>query len=76
MRPSLLPGLIAAAGRNGARGFADAALFEVGQIFLGDGEGDQRIAAAGLRRGTARPAGCGAALVPKGGSGGGIRQQG
>ncbi len=59
MRPSLLPGLIAAAGRNGARGFPDAALFEVGQIFLGDGEDDQRIAAAGLRRGTARPAGTG-----------------
>ena len=30
MRPSLLPNLIAAAGRNMARGFADLALFEVG----------------------------------------------
>ena len=59
MRPSLLPGLIAAAGRNAARGAADVALFEVGQVFLGDGEGDQRIAAAGLRRGTAKPAGAG-----------------
>src|SRR5262249_42153584 len=34
MRPSLLPGLIAAAQRNADRGFGDAALFEVGQIFL------------------------------------------
>lgn len=59
MRPSLLPGLIAAAGRNGARGFPDAALFEVGQIFLGDRDTDQRVAAAGLRRGTAKPAGAG-----------------
>ena len=59
MRPSLLPGLLAAAGRNAARGSSDVALFEVGQIFLGDGEDDQRIAAAGLRRGTARLAGSG-----------------
>lgn len=59
MRPSLLPGLVAAAGRNAARGMGDVALFEVGQVFLGDGEADQRIAAAGLRRGTARPSGAG-----------------
>ena len=59
MRPSLLPGLVAAAGRNAARGMGDVALFEVGQVFLGDGEADQRIAAAGLRRGTARSAGAG-----------------
>src|SRR5207247_6889896 len=30
MRPSLLPNLIAAAGRNMARGFSDLALFEMG----------------------------------------------
>ncbi len=59
MRPSLLPGLVAATGRNAARGMGDVALFEVGQVFLGDGEGDQRIAAAGVRRGTARPSGAG-----------------
>ena len=46
MRPSLVPGLVAAAERNARRGFADVALFEVGQIFLGAGENDQRIAAA------------------------------
>ena len=55
MRPSLLPGLIAAAQRNADRGFGDIALFEVGQVFLGDGEGDQRIAVAAVRRGLAKP---------------------
>ncbi len=59
MRPSLLPGLIAAAQRNADRGFGDVALFEVGQIFLGDGEDEQRIAASGVRRGTARAEGVG-----------------
>src|SRR4051812_36927909 len=37
MRPSLLPGLVAAAQANADRGFSDAALFEVGQVFKGDG---------------------------------------
>ena len=59
MRPSLLPGLIKAAGANAARGAGDVALFEVGQIFLGDGPGDQRQAASGIRRGTAKPSGSG-----------------
>jgi phenylalanyl-tRNA synthetase beta chain len=57
MRPSLVPGLVAAAERNARRGFADAALFEVGQIFLGAGENDQRIAAAAVRRGFAKARG-------------------
>jgi len=59
MRPSLLPGLLLAAQRNADRGIGDVALFEVGQIFKGDGENDQRIAAASLRRGTAKPTGAG-----------------
>ena len=59
MRPSLLPGLIAAAQRNADRGAGDVALFEVGQVFRGAGEKDQRINAAGIRRGAARPAGSG-----------------
>ncbi|GLI24599.1 phenylalanyl-tRNA synthetase beta chain [Xanthobacter flavus] len=59
MRPSLLPGLIKAAGANAARGAGDVALFEVGQVFLGDGPGDQRQAASGIRRGTAKPSGGG-----------------
>ncbi len=54
MRPSLIPGLAAAAERNARRGAKDVALFEVGQIFLGDGDGDQRISAAALRRGLAK----------------------
>jgi phenylalanyl-tRNA synthetase beta chain len=59
MRPSLVPGLIAAADRNARRGFRDVGLFEVGQIFLGDGENDQRIAAAAIRRGMAKALGSG-----------------
>ncbi len=53
MRPSLLPGLIAAAKRNADRGFADLALFEVGQIYRGDRPDDQLIAASAVRSGTA-----------------------
>jgi phenylalanyl-tRNA synthetase beta chain len=59
MRPSLLPGLIAAARRNADRGYADLALFEVGQIYRGDRPEDQFTAAAGIRRGTATTAGAG-----------------
>jgi phenylalanyl-tRNA synthetase beta chain len=59
MRPSLLPGLIAAAQANSDRGFADVALFEVGQIFKGDRPEDQFTAAAGVRHGFASSAGVG-----------------
>jgi phenylalanyl-tRNA synthetase beta chain len=59
MRPSLIPGLVAAAQKNADRGFADAALFEVGQIFRGDRPEDQLTAAAGLRRALAKPSGIG-----------------
>ena len=59
MRPSLMPGLVMAAQRNADRGYADVALFEVGQVFKGDGERDQRMAAAGLRRGLASSEGLG-----------------
>jgi phenylalanyl-tRNA synthetase beta chain len=55
MRPSLLPNLIAAAGRNIARGFADVALFEVGQAYAGDRPEDETLRAAGIRRGNAIP---------------------
>jgi phenylalanyl-tRNA synthetase beta chain len=54
MRPSLIPGLVAAAERNARRGVSDIALFEVGQIFLAPGENDQRIVAAAVRRGRAK----------------------
>ena len=59
MRPSLIPGLVAAAQRNVDRGFPDVALFEVGQIFKGDRPEDQFTAATGIRRALARPDGIG-----------------
>jgi phenylalanyl-tRNA synthetase beta chain len=59
MRPSLLPGLIAAAQANSDRGFPDVALFEVGQVFRGDRPEDQLIAASGVRHGFASSKGIG-----------------
>ena len=59
MRPSLVPGLAAAAQRNADRGYGDIALFEVGQIYAGDGPADQADHASGIRRGTARFDGAG-----------------
>jgi phenylalanyl-tRNA synthetase beta chain len=59
MRPSLLPGLAMAARRNADRGYADVALFEVGQIFKGDQPQDQFTAAGGLRRALAKSTGIG-----------------
>ncbi|SOB78946.1 phenylalanyl-tRNA synthetase beta subunit [Sphingomonas guangdongensis] len=38
MRPSLLPGLLAAAERNAKRGATTIRLFEIGRRYLGDGE--------------------------------------
>lgn len=54
MRPSLVPGLAAAAQRNADRGYGDVAIFEVGQIYAGDKPEDQSSTAAGIRRGTDR----------------------
>ncbi|MBV9552527.1 MAG: phenylalanine--tRNA ligase subunit beta, partial [Alphaproteobacteria bacterium] len=59
MRPSLIPGLIAAAQKNADRGFPDTALFEVGQIFKGDKPEDQFTAATGIRRALAKAGGIG-----------------
>lgn len=59
MRPSLLPGLLTAVMRNRNRGFADVALFELGQAYRGEGEDDQLLNAAGVRAGSARLAGAG-----------------
>jgi len=59
MRPSLLPGLIMAAQKNADRGYPDAGLFEVGQVFRGDRPEDQLTAASGLRRALATPDGSG-----------------
>jgi phenylalanyl-tRNA synthetase beta chain len=59
MRPSLIPGLVAAAQKNADRGYPNVALFEVGQIFKGDRPEDQFTAATGLRRALAKPSGSG-----------------
>src|SRR4051812_10943732 len=59
MRPSLIPGLVAAAQKNADRGFADVALFEVGQIFKGDKPEEQFTAATGVRRALAKASGSG-----------------
>ena len=55
MRPSVLPNLIQAAGRNAARGYPDVALFEVGPDFQDDTAKGQRLVAAGVRAGRTGP---------------------
>jgi len=59
MRPSLVPGLVAAAQKNADRGFPNTALFEVGQVFRGDQPQDQLTAATGVRRALAKSSGIG-----------------
>ena len=48
LRPDLLPGLLAAAARNQARGFMDLSLFEVGPVFTGGEPGEQAVQLSGL----------------------------
>lgn len=55
MRPDLLPGLLQAAARNQARGFADMALFEVGPAFSGGEPGEEQIMVSGLIVGRTGP---------------------
>ena len=55
MRPSALPNLVAAARKNAARGFIDAALFEVGPVFGDELPGNQALVAAGIRAGNSGP---------------------
>ena len=55
MRPDLLPGLLAAAARNQARGFMDLSLFEIGQVFAGGEPGDEVLQATGLLVGHSGP---------------------
>ena len=55
MRPALLPGLLQAAARNQARGFADMALFEVGPAFHGGEPGEQHNLISGLLVGRTGP---------------------
>ena len=47
----MLPNLLAAAGRNAARGYGDVALFEVGPRYEGIAPKDQRLTAGALRAG-------------------------
>ncbi|MDD3668781.1 MAG: phenylalanine--tRNA ligase subunit beta [Alphaproteobacteria bacterium] len=55
MRPSLIPGLLAAVKRNQDRGIKDVRLFEVGPEFLSHAPGDQRLVACGVRAGDCMP---------------------
>ncbi|MCF3972486.1 phenylalanine--tRNA ligase subunit beta [Paracoccus salsus] len=55
LRPDLLPGLLAAASRNQARGFADLALFEIGPVFTGGEPGEQATQLSGLLVGASAP---------------------
>lgn len=55
MRPSILPNLIQAAGRNADRGYADVRLFEVGAAFRTPAPDGQDTVAAGIRAGNAVP---------------------
>ena len=55
MRPALLPGLLRAAARNQARGFAELALFEAGHAFHGGEPGQQHMTIAGILVGRTGP---------------------
>lgn len=52
LRPSVIPNLVAAAGRNAARGFDISQLFEVGPRFEGFKPGEQTLIAGGIRSGS------------------------
>ena len=51
LRPSILPNLLQAAGRNLNRGTSNVALFESGPRFLGTQPGEQEVAIGGIRVG-------------------------
>lgn len=53
MRPSILPSLLAALGRNEARGNGDVGLFEIGPVFSAPTPEGQRASVAGIRSGEA-----------------------
>jgi phenylalanyl-tRNA synthetase beta chain len=55
MRPSILPNLLQACGRNEARGLKEPALFEVGPQYKDATPTGQRAVAAGVRYGKAQP---------------------
>ncbi|MEM8951016.1 MAG: phenylalanine--tRNA ligase subunit beta [Pseudomonadota bacterium] len=51
LRPSILPNLLQAAGRNRNRGIESVALFESGPRFYGDQPGEQEVTIGGVRVG-------------------------
>ncbi|CAK0775374.1 Phenylalanine--tRNA ligase beta subunit [uncultured Gammaproteobacteria bacterium] len=55
LRPSILPNLIQAAGRNADRGYPDSDLFELGPVFLTAVPEGQTLVATGIRSGAAGP---------------------
>jgi phenylalanyl-tRNA synthetase beta chain len=55
MRPSILPNLMAAVGRNADRGYGDVGLFEVGPAWRDDTPEGEDILAAGVRAGRTGP---------------------
>lgn len=55
MRPSLLPGLLKAAGRNQDRGQANPSLFEIGASYHGTSPEDQKSCVAGVKAGSLGP---------------------
>ncbi len=54
MRPSILPNLLVAAGRNNNRGYHSLGLFEIGPVFLSPDERGQRTAVTAIRQGNMR----------------------
>src|SRR5262249_29333571 len=59
MRPSLIPGLVAAAQKNADRGFPDTALFELGRLYKGAPPENHLPAPSGARRALAKASGIG-----------------
>ncbi|MBT7899289.1 MAG: phenylalanine--tRNA ligase subunit beta [Rhodospirillales bacterium] len=55
MRPSILPALLAAVGRNADRGFGDIGLFEVGPSYANATPEGQALIAGGVRAGQTGP---------------------
>ena len=51
MRPSVIPNLLQAMGRNLNRGIEEVCFFEIGPVFLGPDEQGQRMAVGGIRQG-------------------------
>ncbi|MDC7676653.1 phenylalanine--tRNA ligase subunit beta [Asticcacaulis machinosus] len=49
MRPSVLPNLLEAAGRNASKGFAGAQLFEIGPVYFGDEPNDQKTVITAIK---------------------------